>query len=98
MADIIINVDTEHVVKSKHLAYYVDEQFGGGVILYTLHEVIERWYVHPNSEGQAIIPSIEVDRILEVRSTDRKAPPLIVLKAAMDTVDIIQKEGKSNDR
>ena len=85
MADLIVNVDTDNVEKQKHIAWYAKTENGK----YVLYEVIERFYVHPGSEGCASISRIEVDRVKSIIGTT-KAAHLINLENAENIVSLIE--------
>jgi len=86
MATFIINVDTDKILKEKHISWNVTEDNEN----YHLSEIIERYYEHPDSEGCAMIPRIEVDCIKVIKKTDIKhCSHLIQLQAALNTVSQI---------
>jgi hypothetical protein len=96
MADIIINVDTDKIQKEKHICWYVTEYWEGERKFYRLMEVVERYYIHPDSNGHALIQNIETILCREVPESDIKFKAYIpLLQMAQDNVSQVEelKEG-----
>lgn len=79
---ILIQVNTDPV-KEKHICFQVRKD--GNKLL--LQEVVERLYEHPNSNGMALIPRIEIERHPENINLE--------YQAALELLDYAQKNIKN---
>jgi hypothetical protein len=93
MADMIINVDTDKIVKEKHIGWIVNNVFRtlNSPNEYSLQEIVERSYIHPQSKGMATISRIEVIEVRRMRKDAFDASYLVQLEAALNTVSQIEK-------
>ena len=77
--DVIINVDTERPVSSKHVCWACGEKTSDGYI--TLVEVLEERYVHPDSEGRACLPVVIQREVGQFHETSPVGSALVLLAA-----------------
>jgi hypothetical protein len=80
---IIINIE-ENIIEKKHISYYV--KLDNPKI--TLYEVYEAYYIHPDSENQALISRIETEKISSYNVNELKAAPLMLLNYALNNIKI----------
>lgn len=83
--DILINI-TKDPVFSKNISWVVNES-GDNIVLY---EIVESYYEHPDAEGQALIPKLEMIEIERIKKNDTlNAAPLFQLRDSLNTIKLI---------
>ena len=68
-----------------HVGYRIREK--GGYII--LDEIVECYYIHPESKDHALIPKIEVRERRKFLRNQEKAAPLFLLKHAINNIHLM---------
>jgi len=84
---IIINNDQE-VLGFRHISYYIKQR--GQII--ELHEIYEAKYKHPEAPEYVSITDIEEVQISEYNIHQEEAAPLLLLKNALDNIDLVRRK------
>jgi hypothetical protein len=82
--NIIQNI-VEEPVKRKHICYYTTIVDGYIILL----EIEEVFYIHPDSDGGALISKIEDKMICKHRMTDVRSIPLQLIDLSQENMRMI---------
>jgi hypothetical protein len=76
MPKIILLNPEEEPLKKNHISWKVEKDDHNNEI--TLYEIIECLYDHPQAPGEALIPRIEVERVITYKMSREEAAPLLI--------------------
>lgn len=84
MHNLLINVD-QIPIKTIHIGYRVTRIVGDGPVKFSLSEVVENYYPHPD---QAIIPVIEINHNCSISENDARSAALKLMYYAQENIEV----------
>lgn len=88
--NILINITTDPI-STKHISWTV-QNMGECFVLY---EIVENYYEHPDSKGNALIPKLEMIEVKRVLKTDTlNSAPLFQLLNSINTISLVYPESE----